>query len=81
MAKWSPAMGLAKTPGKGMSPTTANLIVLGSGLTLGLITYQYKESPIGATLLGAAGSMTAVALVLFLRDLLVAPRESILTQV
>lgn len=73
-------MGLAQIRNKGMSPTTANLIILGSGLTLGLVTYQFKDSPIGATLLGAAGSVTAVALVLFMRDLLVAPRESILFQ-
>lgn len=78
LAKWSPAVGLAKN-GAGLSPTTANLIILGSGLTLGLITYQFRENPIGATLLGAAGSMTAVALVLFLRELLVSPKTSILT--
>lgn len=77
LAKWRPAVGLAQ--GKGLSPTTANLVILGSGLTLGLITYQFRENPIGATLLGAAGSMTAVALVLFLRELLVQPRASILT--
>lgn len=79
--KWRPAPGLGLTgkgspnPFHGVSPTTANLIILGSGLGLGLITYQYRENPIGATLLGAAGSMTAVALVLFLRDLLVADRS------
>ena len=65
---------------KGLSPTAANGIILGAGLVLGLVTYQYKDSPIGATLLGAAGSLTAVALVLFLRDLLVQPRTSILLE-
>lgn len=55
---------------KRLSPTTVNLGILGAGLALGLITYQYRNTPIGSTLLGAAGSMTAVALVLFLRDLL-----------
>lgn len=80
LARWRPAVGLAQSREKGISSTTANLIILGSGLTLGLVTYQFKDNPIGATLLSAAGSVTAVALVLFLRDLLVAPRESILLQ-
>lgn len=53
-----------------LSPTVVNLGILGSGLVLGLVTYQYKETPIGATLLGAAGSVSAVALVFFVRDLL-----------
>lgn len=56
--------------GKSLSPTTVNLGILGGGLLLGLITYQYKDSPLGATLLGAAGSVSAVALVFFVRELL-----------
>lgn len=35
------------------------------------VTYQYREKPLGEILLSAAGSMTAVALILFMRDLLI----------
>lgn len=64
-----PGLGAARS-NLGLSPTAVNLGILGSGLLLGLVTYQYKETPIGATLLGAAGSVSAVALVFFVRDLL-----------
>lgn len=62
--------GLSQIKG-GLSPTAVNLGILGAGLTLGLITFQYRDTPIGSTLLGAAGSLSAVALVLFIRDLLI----------
>lgn len=66
--------GLAqiRTNGK-LPPTAVNLGILGSGVVLGLIAYQYRDTPIGATLLGAAGSVAAVAFVFFLRELLIGP--------
>lgn len=70
---------LAQAPKKGViSPTVVNLAILGAGLGLGFVTYQYREKPLGAILLSAAGSMTAVALVLFLRDLLIGNGKSLL---
>jgi hypothetical protein len=67
---------LAQPPGAaaagqrgGPSPTIVNLTILGAGLLVGVAAYQFRDTPIGATFLGAAGSMTAVALVLFMRDL------------
>lgn len=64
---------MGKIFGKKLDPTTVNLGILGSGILLGLVSYQYRESPIGATLLGAAGSVSAIGLVFLLRDLLIGP--------
>lgn len=49
-----------------VSPTTANLVILGGGVLLGLAAYAYRESPLGNVVLNAAGSVAGVALVFFL---------------
>lgn len=56
-----------------LTPTTVNLVTVGTGIVLGLVSYQYRESPIGATLLGAAGSIAAIGLYFFIRELLLGP--------
>lgn len=53
-----------------LSPTVVDLGLAGSGLALGLISFPYRESPIGQTLLVAGGGLVAVALAFLIRDLL-----------
>jgi hypothetical protein len=53
-----------------LSPTVVDLGIAGSGLALGLISFPYRESPIGQTLLVAGGGLVAVALAFLIRDLL-----------
>lgn len=43
--------------------------VAGAGVALGYFSYPYRENPLGATLLGAAGSVTAVGILLLVYDL------------
>lgn len=54
----------------GISPTAVNIGITTAGMVLGLITYQYRNDPIGATLLVAAGSIVGVGLVFFAKELL-----------
>lgn len=53
-----------------LSPTVVDLGIAGSGLVLGLVSFPYRESPIGQTLLVAGGGLVAVALAFLIRDLL-----------
>ena len=53
-----------------LSPTVVDLGMAGSGLVLGLVSFPYRESPIGQTLLVAGGGLVAVALAFLIRDLL-----------
>lgn len=43
--------------------------VAGAGLALGYVSYPYHQQPIGMTLMGAAGSIMAVGLLLLAYDL------------
>lgn len=71
MARSKSLYGSKYKPTFKVSSTTANLSILGAGVVLGLVSYPYRESAIGSTLLGAAGSMAAVAFILFMRELFV----------
>lgn len=51
-----------------VNPLYIHLGVLGGGIALGYITFPYRENPLGATLLGAASSVAAVALLLLAYD-------------
>lgn len=53
----------------GVSPTTVDLSLIGSGLVLGLVTWPYREAPITQTLLIAGGGLVAVGLAFLIRDL------------
>jgi hypothetical protein len=54
----------------GLSPTAVDLSLVGSGVVLGLITFPYRDAPIGQTLLVAGGGLAAVGLAFLIRDLL-----------
>lgn len=43
--------------------------VAGAGLALGYVSYPYSQQPLGMTLMGAAGSIMAVGLLLLAYDL------------
>jgi hypothetical protein len=42
--------------------------VAGAGLALGYVSYPYSQQPLGMTLMGAAGSIMAVGLLLLVYD-------------
>jgi hypothetical protein len=69
--------GLAGNYGWG-SPTVVNGGILLGGVVLGIISYHQRETPLGTVLLGAGATIAGVALVFFLRDLLIpgSPRTS-----
>lgn len=62
--------GLRQRPSNGLSSPVIHAGVLGAGIILGYIAYPYRENPLGVTLLGAAGSVTAVGILLLVHDLL-----------
>jgi hypothetical protein len=43
--------------------------IIGGGIALGYVTYPYWQQPLGMTLMGAAGSITAVGILLLVFDL------------
>lgn len=47
-----------------LAPVAVNIGVVTGGLVLGLLTYPYKETSIGGTLWGAAGTVVGVGAVL-----------------
>lgn len=53
----------------GISPTVVDLSLVGSGVVLGLVTFPYRDAPIGQTLLIAGGGLAAVGLAFLIRDL------------
>lgn len=53
-----------------IAPLWVHLGVVGGGLALGYVAYPYQQSPLGSTLLGAAGSVAAVGLLLLVYDAL-----------
>lgn len=62
--------GLRQSPLNGLSSPVLHAGVLGAGVILGYVAYPYRENPLGFTLLGAAGSVTAVGILLLIHDLL-----------
>lgn len=53
-----------------IAPTWVHLGVAGAGVALGYIAYPYAQTtPLGMTLMGAAGSIAAVGLLLLVYDL------------
>lgn len=55
-----------------------HLGVVGAGAVLGYVSYPYHQQPLGMTLMGAAGSIMAVGLLLLFYDLF---REKSIIQV
>jgi hypothetical protein len=56
---------------KGWSPELVNLGILAGGLALGMVSYAKRDTPLGAVLLQAGGSVVAVSLIFLVHDLLV----------
>jgi hypothetical protein len=54
---------------KAIAPYWVHLGVVGSGIALGYIAYPYAQQPLGMTLMGAAGSIAAVGILLLVYDL------------
>lgn len=52
-----------------IAPTWVHLGVVGGGVALGYVTYPYWQQPLGMTLMGAAGTITAVGILLLVYDL------------
>jgi hypothetical protein len=52
-----------------IAPTWVHLGVTGAGVALGLIAYPYHQMPMGMLLMGAAGSIVAVGMLLLVYDL------------
>lgn len=72
-------LGQMKTkdrPTMGVSPSVVDLSLIGSGLLLGLVTFPYRDAPIGQTLLVAGGGLAAVGLAFLIRDLLMSKQVS-----
>ncbi len=66
---WKPhRYGMGSNPS--VSPLVVDLGILGGGVIIGMISYTSRETPLGATMLGAGGSIAAVGLVLLARQLL-----------
>ncbi len=53
-----------------IAPLWVHLGVLGGGLALGYFSYPYNQTPLGMTLVGAAGSIVAVGALLLVYDAL-----------
>lgn len=53
-----------------IAPLWVHLGVAGGGVLLGYVSYPYSQTPFGATLMGAAGSIAAVGILLLVYDLL-----------
>lgn len=70
---------LGAVSSKRIAPTWVHLGVLGGGLALGYFSYPYNQMPLGMTLMGAAGSIAAVGLLLLVYDL--ARNENVLDTV
>lgn len=70
--------GLGEMKGKtmGISPTVVDLSLVGSGIVLGLVTFPYRDAPIGQTLLIAGGGLAAVGLAFLIRDLVTSKQVS-----
>lgn len=51
------------------SKTTVNLALMGGGVLLGLVGANNRETALGAVALQAGGSVAAVALAFFIKDL------------
>lgn len=47
-----------------------NAGIIAGGLGLGYVAHPHRETAVGATLSGAAGSLVAVGIILFLYDLI-----------
>lgn len=54
---------------KKIAPTWVHVGVAGAGVALGYIAFPYNQTPMGMTLMGAAGSIAAVGLLLLVYDL------------
>lgn len=61
--------GLGEMAKKKDSIPWIHLGVAGAGAALGYISYPYHQQPLGMTLMGAAGSIMAVGLLLLFYDL------------
>ena len=59
----------AAAPASKIAPYWIHLGVVGGGIALGYIAYPYAQQPLGMTLMGAAGSIAAVGLLLIVYDL------------
>jgi hypothetical protein len=62
-------LGLTSMTRRGAYSSTTNLAFVGAGALLGLVSFPYRESAIGATLVGTAGSLVAIGAALFIREL------------
>ncbi len=62
---------MAKKKTGGISPSTVDLGIIGGGLVLGFVSFPYRDTPIGQTLMVAGGGLVAIAAVLLVRELLV----------
>lgn len=51
-----------------VTPTTVNVTLMGLGLLLGVAAWNYKDTPIGNVLLGAAGSMAGVSTIFLVNE-------------
>lgn len=60
--------GLGEMKTKRVPTTWIHLGVIGAGTVLGLATYPYASQPLGMVLMGAAGSIVAVGLLLLAYD-------------
>ena len=60
---------LGASASKRIAPPWVHAGVLGGGLALGYISYPYAQTPMGMTLMGAAGSVVAAGLLLLVYDL------------
>lgn len=67
--KFKFGMGQAAVKTNKINPTWVHLGVIGSGVVLGYVAYPYAQQPLGMTIMGAAGSVVAVGLLLLVYDL------------
>jgi hypothetical protein len=59
---------LGASASKRIAPAWVHLGVAGAGVALGYIAFPYNQTPMGMTLMGAAGSIAAVGLLLLVYD-------------
>jgi hypothetical protein len=60
---------LGATKSNKVAPLWVHAGVAGGGILLGYVTYPYANTPVGMTLMGAAGSIAAVGILLIVYDL------------
>jgi hypothetical protein len=62
-------MPVPRAPG-GLPPAVVNLVILTSGVGIGMLGFYHRKSPLGAIAMGAGGSVAGVGLVFFMLDLM-----------